>query len=58
MINIDRYKRIVKNNRFLVGNVIAAFGIKGLGMIVSVLAMPLYLNYFNDNMVLGYGLLC
>ena len=53
MMDIGEYIKIIKNNRLLVGNVVAAFGIKGLGMIISVLAMPLYLNYFNDNMVLG-----
>ena len=43
----------IKNNKGIVTNVVAAFGIKGLGMIVNMLSMPLYIDYFNDNMVLG-----
>ncbi|MCQ2258762.1 MAG: hypothetical protein MJZ41_12345 [Bacteroidaceae bacterium] len=48
-LNIDT----IKNNKGIVANVVAAFAIKGAGMIVSLLSMPLYLNYFKDNMILG-----
>lgn len=46
-------KETIKNNKNIVVNVVAAFGIKGLGMIVSLLSMPLYIDYFGNNMVLG-----
>lgn len=45
--------KVLKNNRGLVGNIVGASVLKGLGMIVSVFSMPLYLNFFNDNKVLG-----
>lgn len=45
--------KILKNNKRIVVNIVAAFGIKGGGMIVNMLSMPLYIDYFNNNMVLG-----
>lgn len=50
---INRLKTIINRNKGLVLNVIAAFLIKGFGMVVSLLAMPLYMRYFDDNVVLG-----
>lgn len=45
--------KTIKNNKGVVANIVAAFGIKGMGMIVNLLSMPLYIDYFNNNMVLG-----
>ncbi|MEY8686511.1 hypothetical protein AB9N12_10400 [Bacteroides sp. AN502(2024)] len=45
--------KTIKNNKGIVVNVVAAFGIKGLGMIVNMLSMPLYIDYFGNNMILG-----
>lgn len=45
--------KVINNNKGIVANVIAAFCIKGLGMIVNMLSMPLYIDYFNNNIVLG-----
>lgn len=45
--------KTIKNNKGIVANIVAAFGIKGLGMIVNMLSMPLYIDYFSDNMILG-----
>ena len=42
--------KILKNNKRIVVNIVAAFGIKGGGMIVNMLSMPLYIDYFNNNM--------
>lgn len=42
-----------KNNKGIVANIIAAFGIKGLGLVINMLSMPLYMDYFDNNMVLG-----
>lgn len=49
LINI----RTIKNNKGIVANIVAAFGIKGIGMIINMLAMPLYIDYFNNKMILG-----
>lgn len=46
-------KRIVKNNKVFVGNVIGAFSIRGASMLLSLVSMPLYMRYFNDNQLLG-----
>lgn len=43
----------IKNNKGIVANIIAAFGIKGLGLIMNMLSMPLYMDYFDNNLVLG-----
>lgn len=45
--------KTIKNNKGIVANIVAAFGIKGLGMVVNMLAMPLYIDYFDNNIVLG-----
>lgn len=45
--------KTIKNNKGIVANIVAAFGIKGLGMIVNMLSMPLYIDYFGNNMILG-----
>lgn len=42
-----------KTNRNLIKNVIAAFVIKGSGFLVSIIGLPLYINYFEDNTSLG-----
>ena len=45
--------RVIKNNKGIISNIVGALVLKGLGMIVSVFSMPLYLKFFNDNSVLG-----
>lgn len=45
--------RTIKNNKGIILNVIASFGIKGAGMIVNMLSVTLYIDYFNDNTILG-----
>ena len=49
LLNIET----IKNNKGIVANIAAAFSIKGLGMVINMLAMPLYIDYFNDRMILG-----
>ena len=46
-------KTKIQNNKSIVINVLGAFIIKGLGLIVNLIALPLYISYFNDNAVLG-----
>lgn len=44
---------VIKNNRGIIVNIIGALVLKGLGMVVSLFSMPLYLRFFNDNSILG-----
>jgi O-antigen/teichoic acid export membrane protein len=50
-----RLRNILKNenNSILIKNVVGAFGIRGLGVLLSFASMPLYIRFFNDNIVLG-----
>lgn len=49
--------KTIKNNKGVVANIVAAFGIKGVGMIVNLLSMPLYIDYLTTIWFLAYGLL-
>lgn len=40
-------------NRNLVKNIFGSYLIKGLGIVCSVISMPLYIRYFHDNTILG-----
>lgn len=42
-----------RNNSIIKKNVAAAFAIKGLSLCISLLTMPSYISYFNDQAVLG-----
>lgn len=42
-----------ETNRNLVKNIIGSYLIKGLGIVCSVISMPLYIRYFHDNTILG-----
>lgn len=46
---INKYK----SNRKLANNVIAAFAIKGTGLLVSIIGLPLYISYFDNKTALG-----
>ena len=50
---IGKYKSISENNRIVFSNVIGAFGVKGLSLLVSLFTMPAYLRFFNDQAALG-----
>ena len=50
---LSSIKNVYLNNKGLVLNILSAFAIKGLGLIVNLVSMPLYIIYFNDNLVLG-----
>jgi len=50
---IGKYKNISENNRIVFSNVIGAFGVKGLSLLVSLFTMPAYLRFFNDQAALG-----
>ncbi len=49
----DRYKSLSENNKIVLKNVIGAFGVKGLSLLVSLFTMPAYISFFNDQAALG-----
>lgn len=52
---IKKIKKLLsdKDERNLIINILMAFLVKGLSLIVSLYSMPLYIRYFNNNVVLG-----
>lgn len=44
----------VKNNKIIITNIINTFFIKGAAMIVTLLSIPAYMNYFDNNSILGF----
>jgi O-antigen/teichoic acid export membrane protein len=55
MIKFSKLKRILnnENNRIILNNVIGAFLVKGGALFVSLITMPAYLNYFDEQQILG-----
>lgn len=45
--------RVSENTRIVLKNSAAAFLIKGVGVVISVISMPAFFRYFNDKSVLG-----
>lgn len=52
-MNFYNLRGIVSSNRNLVMNSIGAILIKGAGIIVGIITVPLYMRYFPDNTTLG-----
>ena len=52
---IQKFKKIIKNpeNSNLFKNILWSFIIKGFSLVVSLFSMPLYISYFNDDVILG-----
>lgn len=50
---LEKFKKISENDRIILKNVIGAFGVKGLSLIVSMLTLPVYMDFFSDQQVLG-----
>lgn len=44
---------MIDNNKLLAKNVLGSFFIKGIGMMLSIVAMPLYMDYFSSSKSLG-----
>ena len=42
-----------KREKNLIANILVAFGVKGLSLLISLFSTPLYIKYFGDNTVLG-----
>lgn len=49
----DKLKKMDSNDRSILTNTIAAFLIKGGGLVLSLFTMPTYLRYFHNETVLG-----
>lgn len=49
----DKLKKMDTNDRSILTNTIAAFLIKGGGLVLSLFTMPAYLRYFHNETVLG-----
>lgn len=50
---ISKFKGMSENDKIVFKNVIGAFTVKGLALIVSLFTMPAYLRFFHDEAVLG-----
>lgn len=50
---IQRFRDMSDNNKIVLKNVVGAFAVKGLSLIISLFTMPAYLSFFNDETVLG-----
>lgn len=49
----DKYRKLSPNSKIVINNTLGAFAVKGLALIVSLLTMPAFIHYFNNNVVLG-----
>ena len=47
------FKNRSENTRTLISNIFGAFIIKGLSLVISLLTVPAFIRYFNDNIYLG-----
>ena len=46
-------KQVSQETKLLIKNIALSIGIKGGALIISLISTPLYLRYFEDNVVLG-----
>lgn len=50
---IAKFKGMSENNKIVLKNIIGAFAVKGLALIVSLFTMPAYLRFFHNESALG-----
>ena len=50
---LDKYRNFSKQDRVVFLNMIGAFSVRGIALLISVLIMPAYINYFQNQTVLG-----
>lgn len=53
MSKMDKAKKILKQEKEIIGNVFGAFAVKGASMLLSLFSTPAYLKFFGDDVVLG-----
>ena len=53
---LGRYKTLSENSRNIFKNIFGAFTVRGLGLIVSLFTHPAYMDFFNNDTVLGLWL--
>ena len=46
-------KKLTENDKSVIGNMLGAFLVKGGSLIISVLLLPAYINFFNNQTILG-----
>ena len=46
-------KQLIKNNSNIISNIIGTILVRGGSFLIAIVSMPMYLNYFNNNAVLG-----
>lgn len=49
----EKFKNLSSNNKIVLKNMIAAFVVKGGALLISLLATPAFIKYFNDDKILG-----
>ena len=47
------FKQVIKNNSNILSNIIGTVLVRGGSFLIAIVSMPMYLNYFNNNAVLG-----
>lgn len=50
---LNRIKKLKGKDRIVISNILGAFFIKGLSLLVSLFTMPAYMNYFHNQQILG-----
>lgn len=50
---IKKFNSLSENNKIILKNVLGAFTVKGLALVVSLFTMPAYMRYFNNEVALG-----
>lgn len=50
---LNRIRNILRHNSKLILNILGSIGVKGLSLVVSLLALPAYIAYFPNQQVLG-----
>lgn len=50
---LNKFGSLSENNKIIVKNVIGAFAVKGMSLVVSLFTMPAYLRFFNNESALG-----
>ena len=47
------FSRLSENNRIILKNVVGTFIVKGISVVISLIIMPIYLNFFENKTILG-----